>query len=107
MVTNHNTYHIGANLKAGNNSFRVFSENDKMFLRLFKPDEPKNAISNVSPYPEFPSGDISFMYEIPGMRAFKPLSHQGPSSQPTNIRIKSGDEGIKMNLWFDFRNISE
>ncbi|MDT0688931.1 glycoside hydrolase family 2 TIM barrel-domain containing protein [Salegentibacter sp. F188] len=98
---------IGAHLKAGENSFRVFSENDKLFLRLFTPDEPKNAISNVSPYPEFPPGDISFMYEIPGMRAFKPLSHQGPSSQPTNIRIKSGDEGIKMNLWFDFRNFSE
>jgi len=98
---------IGAHIKAGENSFRVFSENDKMFLRLFTPDEPKNAISNVSPQPEFPPGDISFMYEIPGMRAFKPLSQQGPSSQPTNIRIKSGDDGIKMNLWFDFRNITE
>lgn len=98
---------VGAHIKAGDNSFRVFSENDKMFLRLFTPDEPKNAISNVSPQPEFPPGDISFMYEIPGMRAFKPLSQQGPSSQPTNIRIKSGDDGIKMNLWFDFRNFSE
>jgi hypothetical protein len=44
------------------------------------------------------------MYEIPAMRAFKPLAQQGPSSQPTNIRIKSGDDGISMNLWFDFRN---
>lgn len=98
---------VAAHLMAGENSFKIFSENDKMFLRLFTPDEPKNAISNVSPQPEFPPGDISFMYEIPGMRAFKPLSQQGPSSQPTNIRIKSGDDGITMNLWFDFRSTSK
>ncbi|WP_240095159.1 glycoside hydrolase family 2 TIM barrel-domain containing protein [Christiangramia crocea] len=98
---------LGGYLDAGNNSFRVFSENDKMFLRLFTPDEPKNMISNAHPQPEFPEGNISFMYEIPAMRAFKPLSHQGPSSQPTNIRIKSGDDGITMNLWFDFRKNQE
>lgn len=90
-------------LEAGDNSFRVFSENDKMFLRLFTPAEPEHTVSKVHPQPEFPEGDISFMYEIPGMRAFKPLEHQGPSSQPTNIRIKSGDDGITMKLWFDFR----
>jgi hypothetical protein len=37
------------------------------------------------------------------MRDFKPLEHHGPHSQPSSIRIKSGDEGIQMNLWFDFR----
>ncbi len=95
---------LGGFLNAGAQSFRVFSENDKMFLRLFTPAEPEHAVSNVHPQPEFPEGDISFMYEIPGMRAFKPLEHQGPSSQPTNIRIKSGDDGITMKLWFDFRN---
>ena len=94
-------------LDAGDNSFRVFSENDKMFLRLFTPAEPEHAVSNVYPQPEFPEGDISFMYEIPGMRAFKPLDHQGPSSQPTNIRIKKGDDGITMKLWFDFRKNQE
>ncbi|MBZ9630072.1 beta-galactosidase [Salegentibacter sp. LM13S] len=94
-------------LDAGDNSFRVFSENDKMFLRLFTPAEPEHAVSNVHPQPEFPEGDISFMYEIPGMRAFKPLDHQGPSSQPTNIRIKKGDDGITMKLWFDFRKNQE
>ena len=57
--------------------------------------------------PSFPDGNISFMYEIPGMRAFKPLDHQGPSSQPTNIRIKKGDDGITMKLWFDFRKNQE
>ncbi|WP_394775708.1 glycoside hydrolase family 2 TIM barrel-domain containing protein [Flavobacterium sp.] len=94
---------LGANLKAGTSSFKVFSENDNLFLRLFTPDLPKNAFPGSYPQPEFPEGDISFMYEIPAMRDFKPLEQQGPQSQPTNIRIKSGDDGIKMNLWFDFR----
>ena len=98
---------IAGKLQAGQDSFRMFSESDKLFLRLFTPAEPKNALPGSHPQPDFPAGNLSFMYEIPAMRAFKPLSQQGPSSQPTNIRIKSGDEGIHMNLWFDFRNYSE
>ncbi|MEP6804079.1 MAG: glycoside hydrolase family 2 TIM barrel-domain containing protein [Flavobacterium sp.] len=95
---------LGASLKAGTSSFKVFSENDHLFLRLFTPDLPKNAFSGSYPQPDFPEGDISFMYEIPAMRDFKPLEQQGPQSQPTNIRIKGGDDGIQMNLWFDFRD---
>ncbi|MFH6993826.1 glycoside hydrolase family 2 TIM barrel-domain containing protein [Flavobacterium sp. FlaQc-48] len=94
---------LGANLKAGTASFKVFSESDNLFLRLFTPDLPKNAFPGSYPQPAFPEGDISFMYEIPAMRDFKPLEQQGPQSQPSNIRIKSGDDGIMMNLWFDFR----
>ena len=92
-----------ANLKAGSSSFKVFSESENLFLRVFTPDLPKNGFPGSYPQPDFPAGDISFMYEIPAMRDFKPLEQQGPQSQPTNIRIKSGDDGIKMNLWFDFR----
>ena len=95
---------LAANLKAGASSFKVFSESDNLFLRLFTPELPKNGFAGSYPQPAFPEGDISFMYEIPAMRDFKPLEQQGPQSQPTNIRIKSGDDGIKMNLWFDFRN---
>lgn len=95
---------LGASLKAGTSSFKVFSESDNLFLRLFTPDLPKNGFPGSSPQPDFPEGDISFMYEIPAMRDFKPLEQQGPQSQPTNIRIKKGDDGIKMDLWFDFRN---
>ncbi|MBC3846540.1 beta-galactosidase [Winogradskyella echinorum] len=95
---------IGANLKTKTGNLKFFSENDKLFLRLFTPDLPKNSISKVFPQPEFPEGDISFMYEIPAMRSFKPIEHHGPESQPTNIRIKKGDDGIPMTLWFDFRN---
>jgi hypothetical protein len=53
--------------------------------------------------PAFPEGDLSFLYEIPAIRSFKPTWQQGPNSQPSSIRIKIGDEGIKMKLWFDFR----
>ncbi|MEN3323211.1 glycoside hydrolase family 2 TIM barrel-domain containing protein [Mariniflexile soesokkakense] len=95
---------IGANLKTKKGDVKFFSENDKLFLRLFTPDLPKHAFKGTYPQPEFPDGNISFMYEIPAMRAFKPLEHQGPESQPTNIRIKSGDDGIPMTLWFDFRD---
>jgi len=95
---------FGANLKAGASSFKVFSESENLFLRLFTPDLPKNGFPGSNPQPAFPEGDISFMYEIPAMRDFKPLEQQGPESQPTNIRIKKGDDGISMNLWFDFRD---
>lgn len=100
----YHAHFIGANLKSDNGSIRFFSENDNLFLRLFTPDEPENALNGTHPQPEFPEGNISFMYEIPAMRAFKPIAHQGPNSQPTNIRIKNGDDGIPMVLWFDFRD---
>lgn len=83
--------------------FSVYSESDGVYFRVFTPHEPSRNISGWRAYPEFPSGDISFLYEIPGMRCFKPINHHGPESQPGSIRIKIGDEGIKMNLWFDFR----
>lgn len=59
-------------VKAGENSSRVLSESDKLFLSLFTPDEPINAISNVIPYQDFPPEDISFMCEVPRMLVFKP-----------------------------------
>ncbi|MFK7833896.1 MAG: glycoside hydrolase family 2 TIM barrel-domain containing protein [Winogradskyella sp.] len=93
---------IAANLKTTKGDFTFFSENDKLFLRLFTPDLPKNMVSKAYPQPEFPEGNLSFLYEIPAMRSFKPIEHQGPDSQPTNIRIKNGDAGIPMTLWFDF-----
>ncbi|NDV83893.1 glycoside hydrolase family 2 TIM barrel-domain containing protein [Bacteroides sp. 51] len=83
--------------------FTVYSGSDGVFMRVFTPEEPKDNKTNWSANPEFPEGDISFLYEIPGMRCFKPISQQGPKSQPSNIRIKKGDEGVHMELWFDFR----
>lgn len=82
--------------------FTVYSESDGVYLRVYTPEEPvdnKAAKAN----PEFPEGDISFLLEIPAIRCFKPIEQQGWQSQPGDIRIKIGDEGLKMNLWFDFR----
>lgn len=89
-------------LKNTESPFTVYSESDGIFWRLYTPEEPadnKAAKAN----PEFPAGDISFLLEIPAIRCFKPIPEQGPNSQPGTIRIKLGDEGIRMNLWFDFR----
>ena len=46
---------------------------------------------------------FSFLLDIPAICSFKPIEQQGPNSQPGNIRIKSGDEGLHLNLMFDFR----
>lgn len=85
--------------------FTVYSESDGLFMRIFTPAEPTDNKTNWRANPEFPEGDISFLYEIPAIRSFKPVSQQGPNSQPSNIRIKLGDEGVHMNLWFDFRGV--
>lgn len=76
------------------------SENNNLFLRLFTPQEPDGTLRRS--LPRFPEGDLSFMYEINPIRAFKPTSQMGPQSEPSSIRIKSGDEGIPMKIWFDF-----
>ena len=51
----------------------------------------------------FPEGDISFLFEIPGIQSYKPIEQLGPEAQPGNIRINIGDDGLRMKLWFDFR----
>lgn len=83
--------------------FTVYSESDGVYLRVFTPEEPKGRAGNGNTMPVFPKGDISFLYEIPAIRDFKPVSQHGPKSQPSSIRIKKGDEGIKMLINFDFR----
>lgn len=90
-------------LNTSESPITFYSESDGVFLRVFTPAEPVDNKTNWSAHPAFPEGDISFLYEIPAIRCFKPISQQGPKSQPSNIRIKKGDEGVKMTLWFDFR----
>ncbi|MDR2131316.1 MAG: hypothetical protein LBP56_09185 [Odoribacteraceae bacterium] len=89
-----------ATLETSESDFTVMSESDGLFLRLYTPAEP--VVSRDRALPPFPPGDISFLYDIPGMRCFKPLSQHGPSAQPGSVRVKKGDEGISMVLWFDF-----
>lgn len=81
--------------------FTVYSRTDGIFYRVFTPEEPKGSAKRTMP--EFPEGDISFLLDIPAICSFKPIEQQGPNSQPRNIRIKKGDEGLRLNLMFDFR----
>jgi len=91
-----------ATLQTKETLLTFFSESDGLFFRVFTPEEPKMRQNGENTMPAFPTGDISFLYEIPAIRDFKPIPHLGPSSQPASVRIKKGDEGISMKLWFDF-----
>lgn len=100
--------------------FSLSSDTEKMYVRLFTPEEPGASSLGEMGGPEeaairaraqkkpertmvkFPEGDISFLLSIPPMRSYKPLEQQGPQSQPDVIRIKQGDDGFNINLVFDF-----
>ena len=84
----------------------VYSETDGLFLRVFTPEQPRRLDKGTS-NPEFPEGDISLLLDIPAIKSFKPVSQHGPKSQSGNIRIKSGDEGIRIRVWFDFGDSPE
>lgn len=79
----------------------IYALSDGIFLRVFTPREPAGAKGRTMP--EFPAGDISFLLDIPAIQSFKPIKQQGPNSQPGNIRIKKGDEGLHLDVIFDFR----
>ena len=74
---------------------------DGLFVKVFNPDEPTDTFSRL--LPELPGGGISLLLDIQAIKSFKPIPQQGPHSQPGNIRIKSGDEGLRMRVWFDFQ----
>ncbi len=79
----------------------VYSRRDGLFYHVFTPDEPVAAEGKTMP--AFPAeGNLSFLLDIPAIRSFKPIEQQGPNSQPGNIRIKKGDEGLHIDLTFDF-----
>lgn len=92
-----------ATLESDNVPFTVYTESDGLFFRVFTPEEPVMRRDSKDIMEKFPEGDISFLYDIPAIQSFKPIPEHGPKSQPSTIRIKSGDEGFRMKLWFDFR----
>lgn len=83
--------------------FKVYSETDGVYYRVFTPEEPKELNGERHTMQPFPEGDISFLFEIPGIQSYKPIEQLGPKAQPSHIRINVGDDGLKMKLWFDFR----
>lgn len=92
-----------ATLESDRVPFTVYSESDGLFFRIFTPEEPALRRNGENTMWEFPAGDISFLYDIPAMRSGKTIPELGPKSQPSTVRIKKGDDGFRMKLWFDFR----
>ena len=80
--------------------FTLYSATDGLFVKVFNPDEPEGAFSRL--LPELPEGGIALLLDIQAIKSFKSIPQQGPHSQPGNIRIKSGDEGLRIKVWFDF-----
>ena len=92
-----------ATLQSKQSPFTIYSLNDGIYYRIFTPEEPAGRAGGKNTMPDFPEGDISFLLDIPAICSFKPIEQQGPNSQPGNIRIKKGDEGLHLDLMFDFR----
>jgi len=90
-----------AEMQSDTAPFTVYSETDGLYYRVFTPEEPAvRAENTMQPFPE---GDISFLLEIPSIRSYKPIEQLGPQAQPSNIRVNPGDDGLRIKLWFDFR----
>lgn len=89
-------------LEGDTNEITVSSSTDGLYFRVFTPDEPEG-IKGEDRMQPFPEGDLSFLLDINAMRSFKPVSEHGPKSQPTKVRIKPGDEGVRMSLDFQFK----
>ena len=93
-----------ATLQSDKAPFTIYSETDGLYFRVFTPEEPIHRRDGENSMHSFPEGDLSFLYDIPAIRSFKSIAEHGPKSQPSSIRIKSGDDGLRMKLWFDFRH---
>lgn len=82
--------------------FKVYCQSENVYYRVFTPEEPAGRAGGKATMPAFPEGDLSFLLDIPAIQSFKPIEHQGPQSQPGNIRIKLGDDGLRIKLMFQF-----
>jgi len=82
--------------------FTVVSATHDLYLRLFTPDRPEEAVSNTV-FPPFPQGDISFLHGIApmGTKFHKP-AELGPEGFPNMLYSMRGDV-TTMTLYFDFR----
>ncbi len=79
----------------------IYSREDGLYLKVYSPEEAPDSPERV--FPELPEGDLALLLDIQAIKSFKPIHQQGPESQPGNIRIKSGDEGLKIDVVFDFK----
>jgi len=84
------------------NHFKVYSQTEDLFLRLFTPQEAPNPAGTTL---EHPVGNISFMLGIPAIGTkFKEAGELGPQSKDYHYdsrRVKEGS--LQIELTFDFR----
>jgi hypothetical protein len=82
-------------------SFRVYNEEENIFLQMLKPLKPLGA-SNDNTSPAFAEGNIGFMNAIsPIGTKFQSADKMGPQSQ---LNMQLNYSPVKGNLWFDFRD---
>ena len=74
----------------------VHTETDGLFLRVLTPEEPRDKEGRGNSWPVFPTGDISFLLDIPAVNS------QGADGGPASVKMNKGDEGYHIRLWFDF-----
>ena len=80
-------------------SFRVYNEEENIFLQMLKPLKPMGA-SNENTSPAFAEGNIGFMNAIsPIGTKFQAADKMGPQSQ---LNLQLNYAPVKGNLWFDF-----
>lgn len=91
-----------ATIESDEAPFTVYSATDGLYFRVFTPEEPHNRRKGEDCMEKFPSGDISFLLDIPAMRSYKPLEQLGPQAISPNVRINQGDEGLHVRLLFKF-----
>lgn len=84
-----------------NNGFTVYCNSDYTFLRMLTPQQPSEDPNNrVSP--KFPTGDISFLKNIPAIGTkFQEGDKMGPHGNTENY-FGNDDEPIVFNLVFEF-----
>ncbi|WP_139062135.1 glycoside hydrolase family 2 TIM barrel-domain containing protein [Ochrovirga pacifica] len=88
-----------------NNGFTVYCRTPHTYLRMLTPEEPKDNKKGAAKrkvHPAFPTGDISFVMNIPGMGTkFQFAESTGPHGNSEHY-FGNDDEPIVMDLTFEF-----
>ncbi len=92
-----------ARLETTESPFTIISATPNLYFQLFTPANPAD-LRRGDIAPAFPGGDLSFLYDIPGIGTkFKKAAQLGPQSQKGIYKGHRGDDGYPIKLWFDFR----
>ncbi len=84
------------------NGFKVYCHTPHLYIRVFTPDKPEVFPRGNPVFDSFPAGDISFVYNIPGMGTkFQAPNQTGPHGSEINYH-GNFDEPLITELTFDF-----